>query len=190
MQPDQVYKLLIETGSLLEGHFLLSSGQHSDKFIQCAKVLSYPQHANALGQALANQVRSLQPTKILAPAMGGLIIGHEVARALMIPMVFCERDHLGKMRLRRGLEINEDDRVVIVEDVVTTGVSSWETSLLAGSDKLVGFASMVSRHASKNPFKPYPYFTLLQLKVEQYPNDACKICDNGEIALVKPGSRV
>jgi len=123
---DEVLNLFRSSGALLEGHFKLSSGLHSGGYLQCALVLQHPAHAGKLGQALGAQLRALGATKVLSPALGGLIIGHEVGRELGLPAIFAERVD-GKLTLRRGFSLNAADRVVVIEDVVTTGGSTRET---------------------------------------------------------------
>ena len=121
-----ILDLFRQSGALLEGHFRLSSGLHSTGYLQCALVLQHPAHAERLGRAVAELVRSLSPTVVLSPALGGVIIGHEVARALGVRAIFSERLE-GIMTIRRGFSLEPSDRVLIVEDVVTTGKSTGET---------------------------------------------------------------
>src|SRR5258708_9778385 len=124
--------LLQETGALLSGHFHLSSGLHSPNYVQCARLLEHPRHAKAIGEALAERIRPLmQPQKIVAPALGGVIIGYTVAEALDLPSVFTERKE-GEMTLRRGFQLARGERIVIVEDVVTTGKSTRATAAVVG----------------------------------------------------------
>jgi len=130
MNRDELLDLFRRSSALLEGHFRLSSGLHSPGYLQCALVLQHPQHAELLGASLAACVRDLRPTTVLSPALGGLIIGHEVARALGVRAIFAERED-GILRLRRGFSIGDAERVVVVEDVVTTGGSTRETMQVA-----------------------------------------------------------
>src|SRR5947209_8372234 len=127
--PVDLPALLTETGALLSGHFRLSSGLHSPNYVQCAKLLEHPRHARAIGEALGDQVRGMDAQKVAAPALGGVIIGYTVAEALDLPSIFTERKD-GAMALRRGFRIGDDERVVIVEDVVTTGKSTKETAAI------------------------------------------------------------
>src|SRR5512143_1614858 len=125
MTRDELLDLFRRSGALLEGHFRLTSGLHSPGYLQCALVLQHPEHAEVLGRALADRVRDLRPTTILSPALGGLIIGHEVARALGARAIFAERED-GVLTLRRGFRLTETERVLVVEDVVTTAGSTRE----------------------------------------------------------------
>jgi orotate phosphoribosyltransferase len=180
--------LLRETGAVLDGHFRLSSGLHSNRYVQCAKLLEEPRHADALGEELASKLRDLAPARIVAPALGGVIIGYTVARALGVPMVFTERKE-GEMALRRGFSIPSGQRVVIVEDVVTTGKSTRETAQVveAHGGEVVGFASILNRSGTANPFDA-PYRALMEMKLETWPPESCPLCAAGK-PLDTPGSR-
>ena len=178
--------LLAETGALLTGHFRLSSGLHSPNYVQCALLLEQPRHAKAIGEALAARVGDVD--KVVAPALGGVIIGYTVAEALDKPFVFTERKD-GQMTLRRGFRLREGERVVIVEDVVTTGKSTRETAdvIAQHGGVVTGFASILNRSGKENPFDA-PYASLLALSLETYEESACPSCANG-MALDAPGSR-
>ncbi len=126
MTENEVLDLFRQSGALLEGHFRLSSGLHSGKYLQSALVLQYPEHATRLGAALAERTRHLQATVVLSPALGGIVIGQEVARALHVRAQFAERQD-GSLTLRRGFTLSHSDRVLVVEDVITTGGSTRET---------------------------------------------------------------
>ena len=186
--PLDVAELLRETGALLSGHFRLSSGLHSAGYVQCALLLEHPRNAKAIGIALAEKVRTMQPSKIVAPALGGVIIGYTVAEALDVPSIFTERKE-GAMTLRRGFRIEAGERVVIVEDVVTTGKSTRETAaVIEGLGGVVsGFASILNRSGMSNPFGP-PYEALLKLELETYAEADCPLCVSG-VAIDSPGSR-
>jgi orotate phosphoribosyltransferase len=186
--PLDVHALLRETGALLTGHFRLSSGLHSENYVQCARLLEHPRNAKAIGEALGAQVRSLGAQKIVAPALGGVIIGYTVAEALDVPMVFTERKE-GAMTLRRGFRIDEGERIVIVEDVVTTGKSTRETAdvIAQHGGVVVGFASILNRSGRPNPFDA-PYEALLALNFETWSESECPSCVKG-VALDAPGSR-
>jgi orotate phosphoribosyltransferase len=186
--PLDVLALLHKTGALLQGHFRLSSGLHSPSYVQCALLLESPRNAKAIGEALAAKVRSMRPQKVVAPALGGVIIGYTVAEALDKPFVFTERKD-GQMTLRRGFKIRQGDRVVIVEDVVTTGKSTGEAArVVAEQGGLVfGFASILNRSGKENPFD-HPYESLLRLDLETYPEEKCPLCSSG-VPLDAPGSR-
>lgn len=179
---------LRDSRALLQGHFRLSSGLHSPNYVQCALLLEEPRNAKAIGEALAEQIRPLGATKIVAPALGGVIIGYTVAEALGVPMVFTERKE-GQMTLRRGFTLGEHEPVVIVEDVVTTGKSTRETADVVTSHggQVVGFASILNRSGKENPFD-LPYLSLLSLGLETYDEPVCPSCKAG-VPLDSPGSR-
>src|SRR3954471_7358627 len=180
--------LLEETGALLSGHFRLSSGLHSPNYVQCAKLLEHPRHARAIGEALGDKVRALNARKIVAPALGGVIIGYTVAEALDVPSIFTERKD-GAMTLRRGFRLAEGESIVIVEDVVTTGKSTRETAAVVErlGGRVAGFASILNRSGVLNPFDA-PYAALLELNLETYDEAHCPLCASG-IAIDSPGSR-
>jgi len=181
-----VRQLLEETGALLTGHFRLSSGLHSPNYVQCALLLEHPRNARALGEALAARIKDVD--KIVAPALGGVIIGYTVAQALDVPFVFTERKD-GAMTLRRGFRIQPGERVVIVEDVVTTGKSTRETADVVAQHGgvVVGFASILNRSGKPNPFDA-PYESLFALNLDTFEESACELCARG-VALDAPGSR-
>jgi orotate phosphoribosyltransferase len=181
-----VRALLEETGALLTGHFRLSSGLHSPNYVQCARLLEHPRNARALGQTLGTRLKNFD--KIVSPALGGVIIGYAVAQALDVPFVFTERKD-GAMTLRRGFGIREGERVVIVEDVVTTGKSTRETvDVITGQGgDVTGFASILNRSGKPNPFD-LPYVSLLDLELATYDEPACPQCSQN-VPLDAPGSR-
>ena len=188
MTEADVLTLFRRSGALLEGHFTLSSGLHSPRYLQCARVLMFPRDAGALGAALGARVRDLGATLVLAPALGGIVIGQEVARALDVPALFAERAD-GVLTLRRGFVIEPSDRVLVVEDVVTTGGSTRETMAVArdAGAIVVGACSIIDRSGG-NPGLDVPYRALLPMDVPTYQPDACPLCAQG-VELVKPGSR-
>src|SRR5437588_7798064 len=143
---DALLDLFRRSGALLEGHFRLTSGLHSPGYLQCALVLQHPQHAEMLGRAIADRTRELWPTLVLSPALGGVVIGQEVGRALGVRAIFAERQD-GALTLRRGFSLSETDRVLVVEDVLTTGGSTRETMQVAtgAGGRVVGVASIVDR---------------------------------------------
>lgn len=187
MSPD-VRALLEETGALLSGHFRLSSGLHSRNYVQCALLLEHPRNARAVGNALAARVRAFRPEKIVAPALGGVVIGYAVAAALDLPFVFTERKE-GEMVLRRGFRLSAAERIVVVEDVVTTGKSTRETAAVIADQGavVVGFASVLNRSARANPFDA-PYEALLALDLETFDEKECPLCAE-RVPLDAPGSR-
>lgn len=180
--------LLQETGALLSGHFRLSSGLHSPAYVQCALLLEHPRNAKAIGAALAGNVRAFDVQRVVAPALGGVVIGYTVAEALDVPSIFTERKD-GAMTLRRGFRIREGERVVIVEDVVTTGKSTRETAdvIAKHGGVVAGFASILNRSGKENPFDA-PYAALMSLALETYDEAACPLCGSN-IPLDAPGSR-
>ncbi len=176
------------TGVLKEGHFLLSSGRHSDRYIQCAQLLMYPEEAEKAGQALADLFESEPVDLVVGPALGGVIIAHEVARSLGVPCIFSERKE-GEMQLRRGFAVSPGQKVLVVEDVVTTGGSVKEVIRLLEEREanIVAIGSLVDRSGEINPFK-YPYRALMKIDIQSYSPDECALCKQG-IPAVKPGSR-
>ena len=188
MTRDELLDLFRRSGALLEGHFRLTSGLHSSGYLQCALVLQHPAHAEALGRAIADRTRSLRPTAVLSPALGGVVIGHEVGRALGVRALFAERQD-GELTLRRGFVIAENDRVVVVEDVLTTGGSTRETMQVARASggQVVGAASIVNRSGGQAEFD-VPFASLLDIDLPTYEPDKCPLCAQG-LPVVKPGSR-
>jgi orotate phosphoribosyltransferase len=183
-----------ETGAYLRGHFRLTSGLHSPEYLQCAKVLQHPAHAERMGRDLASALQALEPTRridvVVSPAMGGLIIGHEVARALGVRHIFTERDAAsGKMTLRRGFAVDPGETAVVIEDVVTTGGSSREVIdlLLAEGAQVFGAGSIIDRSGGKADIG-VPRVALETLQAVTYDPDSCPLCAEGA-PVVKPGSR-
>ncbi len=192
-QPDTVLDIFRRTGAYLRGHFKLTSGLHSPEYLQCALVLQHPRHAERLGAELGVALRELaapeEVAMVVSPAMGGLIIGHEVARALGVPHIFTERDADGKMTLRRGFTLPEAAPVAVVEDVVTTGGSTREVVELirAGGARPVAAGSVIDRSGGRADVG-VPRVALATLEVVSYPPDDCPLCREGPPAI-KPGSR-
>jgi len=188
MDASEVLKLFRESGALLEGHFRLSSGLHSGGYLQCALVLQHPRHAEALGRAIAERVRGLDPQAVLSPALGGIVIGQEVGRALGVRALFAERQD-GTLTLRRGFALAPGERVLVVEDVLTTAGSTRETVGVAraAGARVVGAASIIDRGAEANrldvPFEP-----LVRYALPTWDAAVCPLCQQG-IPVVKPGSR-
>ena len=189
MTRDELIKLLEEIGAIRQGHFELSSGRHSGTYIQCALVLQYPNHAEELGRAIAEQVRDLEISCVVSPALGGLIIGQEVARALRVRAIFAERDRSGQMTMRRGFELKPGERVLVVEDVWTTGGSTRETIGVVeqASGLVVAAAAIIDRSGGRLELN-VPARALLELDVPSYEPDDCPLCRAGSIAM-RPGSR-
>lgn len=183
-----VERLFIENGALLEGHFLLSSGLHSDRYLQCALVLAQPGAAEQLGKALAAK-SAAKPDLVLSPAMGGLMIGHEVARALGVRHYFTERVD-GVVQLRRGFALKPGEKVIVVEDVVTTGKSTKEVFevIRASGANVMGALSIIDRTDGALDLKA-PYSALWKVSITAWKPEECPLCKTG-IPVVKPGSRV
>ena len=190
-----VLHLFKDSGALLEGHFRLSSGLHSNGYLQSALVLQHPKHAETLGKALAALVSRHQPTAVLSPALGGIVIGHEVARALGVRAVFAERAD-GKLALRRGFTLGPDDRLAVIEDVVTTGGSTVETIEVAKAHgaEVVTAGSIIDRSGGWDGWRDpsgsanIPYHALVTLSLPTWQESECPLCAQG-IPAVKPGSR-
>jgi len=188
MTRDDVLDLFRRSGALLEGHFRLTSGLHSPGYLQCALVLSQPESAEALGRELAGRLRHLRATVVLSPAIGGIVIGQEVGRALGVRALFAERQD-GQLTLRRGFTLSERDRVLVVEDVLTTGGSTRETmeAAKAAGAQVVGAASIVNRSGGAATFD-VPLESLLEYSLPTYEPEKCPLCAKG-LPVVKPGSR-
>jgi orotate phosphoribosyltransferase len=188
MTTDEVLSAFRRSGALLEGHFRLSSGLHSPGYLQCALVLQHPHEAEALGAALGNIVRSLGAQTVLSPAMGGIVIGQEVGRALGVRAIFAERQD-GALTLRRGFALDPGEKVIVVEDVVTTGGSTRETMDVARAAGaiVVGACAIVDRSGGKQGLD-VPFHALLPMDVKTYQPEDCPLCKQG-LPVVKPGSR-
>jgi len=188
MDAADVMARLKETGAFQTGHFLLSSGMHSPQYVQCALLLQYPEHAAAVGTALARRFRGSRPQVVIGPAYGGMIIAHEVARALRARALFAERVE-GKFELRRSFTLAPGERVLIVEDVVTTGAAVREVMRVAErhGGTVVGIGAIVDRSAGPPAFD-CPFETLVSLEAPAYAPSGCGLCRQG-IPVVKPGSR-
>jgi len=180
--------LFRKSGALLEGHFRLTSGLHSPGYLQCALVLQHPASAEALGRALAALFADEKPTVVLSPALGGVVIGQEVGRALGVRAIFAERQD-GALTLRRGFTLGETDRVLVIEDVLTTGGSTRETIQVAraAGGRVVGAGAIVNR-SGKQPDVDVPFRALLEVALPTYEPEQCPLCAQG-LPVVKPGSR-
>ena len=187
MDAAAVVDLFRASGALLEGHFRLSSGLHSSAYLQCALVLQHPRHAEALGRAIAAIAGGLGASAVLSPALGGIVIGQEVARALDVRALFAERQD-GGLTLRRGVHLGPHDRVLVVEDVVTTGGSTRETMEVARASGaiVVGAAAIIDRGAATD--LGVPFHALARIAVPAWDPAACPLCAEGR-PVVKPGSR-
>ena len=194
MTRDELVTLFRRSGALLDGHFRLSSGLHSSGYLQCALVLQHPEHAEALGRAIADKTRALGATVVLSPALGGVVIGHEVGRALGVRAIFAERVD-GGLALRRGFTLAASDRVLVIEDVLTTGGSTRETMLVAkaAGGQVAGAASIVDRSGPSTSSGRandlgVPFASLLDIVLPTYEPASCPLCAQG-LPVVKPGSR-
>lgn len=181
-----VIEELKQSGALLEGHFLLSSGRHSDHYCQCAKLLQYPDRAARVVAVIAEQVKNFHIDMVVGPAMGGIIVAYELGRQLGVPAIFTERVD-NKMSLRRGFEVKAGQRLLITEDVVTTGKSSLETIEILKSygAEVIGIACIADR--STTPIA-YPLYSAVKLNIQSWEVDNCPLCKQN-IPFVKPGSR-
>ena len=186
---DSVLDRFRRAGALLEGHFRLTSGLHSTGFLQCALVLQHPRDAEACGAEIAAQIKDLNPQVVLSPALGGIVIGQEVGRALGVRAIFAERQD-GKLSLRRGFSLAPGERVLVVEDVVTTGGSTRETIDVAraAGATVVGAASIIDRSGGQQNLD-VPYHALATVSLPTYQPESCPLCAAGK-PVVKPGSRV
>jgi orotate phosphoribosyltransferase len=188
---DTLESQLLQEDALLRGHFRLSSGLHSDTYVQCARFLRRPDLAAPAAAALAEQIREagLQPDTVVGPAMGGVVIGYELARQLGVPGIFTERDDTGQMTLRRGFTVQPGERIIIAEDVVTTGKSTKEVARLLTSlgAEILAVASLIDRTGAQAELS-FPNFALLPVTAATYAPDDCPLCRAG-IPVVKPGSR-
>jgi orotate phosphoribosyltransferase len=188
MTANQVLDLFRESGALLEGHFKFSSGLHSDRYLQSALVLQHPDFAEQLGRALGARLAHLDPTVVLSPALGGIVIGQEVGRAMHIRAIFAERQD-GKLVIRRGFTLAPSDRVVVIEDVITTGLSTRETcdAAEAAGAQVMGAGAIIDRGTDASRLN-IPLQALVRMEVAAYQPDACPLCAKG-LPVIKPGSR-
>jgi len=178
-----------ETGALRQGHFVLTSGKHSAQYMQCARVLQYPWLAAKLGAALAGRFAGMEVETVVGPAMGGIIVAHEVGRALGMKALFAERQD-GKMTLRRGFALHPGEKVLVVEDVITTGGSVQEVLAMvkALGAEPVGVGVLVDRSGGQADFAGLPLHSLLLMAIEAFAPEECPLCAQG-IPWEKPGSR-
>ena len=185
---NQILEHFKETDALLDGHFILSSGLHSPKYLQCALALQYPLDAARFGKAIAENFIGANIETVVSPAIGGLIIGYEVAKALNVRFVWTEREN-GVMTLRRGFSVKENERILVVEDVITTGGSTRECieAIETHDAKVVGAASIIDRSGGTADVG-VSRIALVSLEVPSYQPENCPMCQQGEVA-VKPGSR-
>jgi orotate phosphoribosyltransferase len=187
MTGDEVLKLFRDSDALMEGHFQLTSGLHSPNYFQCARVLQYPDKAELLCAEIASRMRGKKIDAVIAPALGGIVVGQEVARQLKVRSMFAERSN-GVMQLRRGFAIAKGEHILVCEDVITTGGSVREVLgiVVAAGGVVAGTASIVDR--SGGSVRLPDFFPILRLEVITYEPDACPLCRQG-IPVSKPGSR-
>jgi len=195
---DELFQMFETAGAIRRGHFELSSGRHSDTYVQCALVLQYPRFAEKLGQALASLFSDARIDLVVSPALGGVVIGQEVARALPapkdsigggVPALFVERDGSGTLTLRRGFSIRPDQHVLVVEDVWTTGGSTEEAIHVVqeAGGRVVAAGALIDRSGGEIEF-PVESNSLIQQKIDSYDPEDCPLCRQGTVAI-KPGSR-
>ncbi|HTS70638.1 MAG TPA: orotate phosphoribosyltransferase [Terriglobia bacterium] len=188
MTDNEILDIFRKHSALLEGHFILSSGLHSDRYVQCALVLQHPRVAEQLGSLLAEKLRHLGANVVAAPALGGVLVSHEVARALGLRALFTERQE-GAMTLRRGFSLDPGEPTLVVEDVITTGLSTRETieCVRQAGGEVVGAGALIDRSGGTASLG-LPQVALVTLKIQNYQPAECPLCKAG-IPLVKPGSR-
>ena len=188
MREDDLLALFRQSGALHEGHFRLSSGLHSPGYLQCALVLQHPREAEMLGAGLAEHVVSLGARAVLSPALGGIVIGQEVGRALGVRAIFAERQD-SALVLRRGFVLEPGEKVVVVEDVLTTGLSTRETIAVAthAGAEVVAACAIVDRSGGNHGLG-VPFHSLLTMRFPTYQPESCPLCQQG-VPIVKPGSR-
>jgi orotate phosphoribosyltransferase len=195
---EELLRIFETAGAIRHGHFELSSGLHSDTYVQCALVLQYPRFAEKLGQALAALFSDARIDVVVSPALGGVVIGQEVARALPspkdtlgggVPAIFVERDGSGTLTLRRGFTLKPDQHVLVIEDVWTTGGSTDETIRVVqeAGGRVIAAGALINRSGGTIDF-PVEWNALLDLKIDNYEPEDCPLCRQGS-AAVKPGSR-
>ncbi|MFA5388508.1 MAG: orotate phosphoribosyltransferase [Candidatus Omnitrophota bacterium] len=188
MKEKDILKLFEDTGALLSGHFRLSSGLHSGNYFQCALLLQNPSVAGKICKELADYFKDDKPTCVVAPALGGVIVSYETARALGVKSLFTERVE-GKMVIRRGFDLKKEDRVLVVEDVITTGLSTGEVleAVRSKGSKVIGVGCIVDR-SGKTPDFGVKLKSLVRLNFPTYKPEDCPLCKKG-IEIKKPGSR-
>lgn len=188
MNSDQILKFFEETNALLDGHFILSSGRHSPKYLQCALALQFPFDAERFGRAIAEQFTGQNIETVASPAIGGLVIGYAVAAALNVRFIWTERENAA-MTLRRGFTVKSGERILVVEDVITTGGSTREciSALVSAGANIVGAASIIDRSNGEADVG-VPRISLASLSVPSYSKEDCPLCAAG-IPPSKPGSR-
>lgn len=188
MDQEQILKIFKESGALLNGHFKLTSGLHSASYFQCAKVLQYPQYAETLSKMVVDYFTNTKVDTVISPAIGGIVVGQEIGRQFGVKTIFAEREN-GEMKLRRGFSLEKDEKVLVCEDVVTTGGSVFEVINLVKSFKAipVGVGFIVDRSNGKVNFN-IPQISCMQMEVKSFQPEECPLCEAGK-PIEKPGSR-
>ncbi|NNJ53973.1 MAG: orotate phosphoribosyltransferase [Ignavibacteriaceae bacterium] len=188
MTETQILDVFKKSEALLTGHFLLTSGRHSDKYFQCAKILQYPDHTEKLCTMIVDRFKDAEIDTVISPAIGGLVVGQEVSRQLNKRFVFAERED-GKLTLRRGFSLDKNEKVLVCEDVVTTGGSVFEVIDIVKNNNadVAGIGFIVDRSNGKVNFG-FPQFSALKMNVASYPPQECPLCNSGS-KPIKPGSR-
>lgn len=189
MTEKEILQIFKREKAFLSGHFLLSSGLHSPNYMQCALVLQKPWIARALCQALAKNLKKIKIDAVIGPALGGVVVSYEMARVLKVRSIFAERVE-GVLTLRRGFSLKKNEKVLVVEDVVTTGKSTRETMdvVTAAGAKAVAVAALVDRSGVETLFSE-PFISLLKINIQLYKPEKCPLCKEGKLPAVKPGSR-
>lgn len=188
MDRAEMERIFKQTGLMLEGHFLLTSGRHSNRYMQCAKLFQYPEYSEMICKDLAGRFAGQKIDLVVGPAVGGIIMSYEMARQFKVPNIFAEREN-GAMTLRRGFSIPEGAKVLVVEDVVTTGGSVREVMDIVAEAKaeVVGVCVVVDRSGGKIDFG-VPFEAAYETEIQSYEPSQCPLCEQG-LELVKPGSR-
>lgn len=187
MENSNIVEILKDSDALLEGHFLLSSGKHSNRYIQCAKVLRFPDRAEKVLASVVDQIKALDIDIVVGPAMGGVVVSYELGRQLGKEAIFTERKN-NIMELRRGFEIKKGAKLIIAEDVVTTGKSTIETKKVLEElgGEVIGVACIADRTSEDIGM---PIYSAIKLDIQVYDADECPLCKEGKIEVIKPGSR-
>lgn len=187
MNNNEIIDILKDCDALLEGHFLLSSGKHSNRYVQCAKVLRFPDKASQVLSVVVEKIKNLDIDLVVGPAMGGVIVSYELGRQLGKETIFTERKN-NIMELRRGFEVKPGDRIIIAEDVVTTGKSTIETKKVLEKlgGEVIGVACIANRTKEDIGM---PIYSAIDLDIQVYDDNSCPLCEEGKLEVVKPGSR-
>ena len=187
MENSNIVEILKDSDALLEGHFLLSSGKHSNRYIQCAKVLRFPDRAEKVLASVVDQIKDLDIDIVVGPAMGGVVVSYELGRQLGKEAIFTERKN-NIMELRRGFEIKKGAKIIIAEDVVTTGKSTIETKRVLEElgGEVIGVACIADRTSGDIGM---PIYSAIKLDIQVYDANECQFCKEGKIEVIKPGSR-